>query len=313
MMFHSQKGDKYIEQVIKPFLPNARLGSYLTVGVDSDLNLELDLHSLLENSQFQRKLNGNNYFIHFTSITNLFHIIRSQSIWMKDLDSLKDEKEFIFANSHLTHEESSVLKSKLLSLSLCEFSDETVKDDSMWQEYADNHKGVCIKLLLHSKRGIPSTYQLGKIAYNNENAPINELLELKDRHDSFRNEHGYTISNIGEILFVISAMYKRKSYKNEQEIRLIKTINSNNIPFRNSMQEPSLQYTYNTERKDYGYFMELPLNKPNESLIAPHISIEEIILGKEIEDKEFYFLQEIIAEKYQSSFNQDVKISIIRD
>lgn len=311
MIYHSQKGDKYIEQVIRPFLPNARLEYYLDM--DSDLKLELDSHSLLVNSQFQRRLNGNNYFIHFTSITNLFHIIRSQSIWMKDLNSLKDEKEFVFANSHLNHEESGILKSKILSLSLCEFSDETVKNDSMWQEYADNHKGVCIKLLLHTKRGIPPTYQLGKIAYNEENEPISELLKLKDRHDSFRHEHGYSISNIGEILFIISSMYKRKCYKNEQEIRLIKTVNSNNIPFRNSTREPSLEYTYNTLRKDYEYFMELPLNKPNESLMAPHISIAEIILGKEIEDKEFCSLQEIIAEKFQSSFNGDVKISIIRD
>jgi len=312
-MFHSKRGDKYIEQVIKPFLPEARLESYLTVGQESDLKLELDLYTLFGYSQFQRNLNENNCFIHFTSITNLFHIIRSQSIWMKDLNSLKDEKEFVFANSYLNPEESGILKSRLLSLSLCEFSDNTVKNDSLWQEYANHHKGVCIKLLFHNKRGIPPTYQLGKIAYHNENDPIDALLELKNRHESFKKEHGYSISNIGEILFVVSSMYKRKCYINEREIRLIKTINGNNFPYRNSTLEPSLQYTYNTERKDYGYFMELPLNNPNELIIAPHITIEEIILGREIEDKEFFFLQEIVAEKYRSSFNQDVRISIIRD
>jgi hypothetical protein len=313
MMFHSQKGDKYIEEVIRPFLPSARLSSYVTLGMDSDLNLELDLYSLLENSQFQRNLIGDDYFIHFTSLTNLFHILRSKSLWMKDLNSMKDEKEFVFANSHLDHCESGTLKSKLLSLSLCEFSDQTVKNDSMWQEYGDNHRGVCIKLSLNTTRGIPPSYQLGNIAYCSENEPIKELEDLKNRHDLFKKKHGFSISNISEILFVISSMYKREQYKYECEIRLIKATTGNSIPLRNSSTEPPLEYSYNTKKKDFEYYLELPLNRPNESLIAPHISIEEIIIGKNIEDTELYYLREIIAEKYQSNFNKEVKISILKD
>lgn len=310
-MYHFDKAHKYIETVIRPFLPSARLSDYVTSGMHSDLDLALDLSNLLESSSFQRELVGNDYFIHFTSITNLFHILRSRSLWMKDLNSMKDKKEFVFANSYLGPSESRGLKSKLLSLSLCEFSDENVKSDFMWQEYGDNHKGVCIKLSINAERGIPPTYQLGKIKYCSEHDPIVELEELKMRHDLFKEQHGFSISNIGEILFVVSSLYKTSQYKNENELRIIKTSAGNSIPLRNSPEEPPLEYAYNTKEKDYEYYLELPLNLLDQSLIAPHISIEEIILGKNLEDKEAWDLIQIIHEKYQSNFKQEVKISVI--
>lgn len=312
-MFHSSRADKYIEQVVVPFLPGARLASYSTIGYNSDLHLELDLYTILRYSQFQRPLNEDSYFIHFTSITNLFHIIRSKSLWMRDLNSMEDEREFEFANSYLTPDTASNLKSKILLLSLCEFSDATVRNEFMWNEYAENHRGICLKLRIHKKRGIPPTYQLGKIIYHPDNTPIVQLIELKNRHENFKEENGYAISNIGEILYAVSSLYKREGYQEEQEVRLLKTITGNSYPFRNSTQEPALQYMYDSKRKDYSYFMEAPLNNPNEDIIAPHISIEEIIFGRKVTDKEFYFLRDIIIEKLKLSFKENIQVTIIRD
>lgn len=310
---HSARADKYIEQVILPFLPGARLALYSTIGFDSDLQLELDLYTILRDSKFQLPLNEDSDFVHFTTITNLFHIIRSKSLWMRDLNSMNDTMEFEFANSYLSPERADSLKSKILSLSLCEFSDATVRNQFMWKEYADDHRGVCLKLRIHKKRGIPPTYQLGKITYHPEDSPIDELIELKKRHDEFKNENGYAISNIDEILYATSSLYKRDCFHKEQEVRLFKTITGNSYPYRNSTQESPLQYLYDTKKKDYRYYMEAPLNNPNEDIIAPHISIEEVILGRNVTDKEFYFLKDIIAEKMGSNFKRDTQITIIRD
>lgn len=310
---NSDRARKYIEEVITPFLPGARLACYSTIGYNSDIKLELDLHNILKESDFQRPLNQDSYFIHFTSITNLFHIIRSKSLWMRDLNSMQDEKEFEFANSYLSPEHAGHLKSKILSLSLCEFSDSTLRNEYMWAQYAENHHGVCLKLKIHKKRGIPPTYQLGKIIYHSEEFPIEQLVNLQKRHDNFKRENGYSITNINEILYATSSLYKRKLFHNEREVRLIKTISTESYPLRNERQEPDLHYMYDSVKMDYRYFMEAPLNNSIDDLIIPLISIEEIVFGSKVTDKEFVFLNEIVTERFKSNFLQDVRISIIRD
>lgn len=300
----SDKGEKYINEVIKPLLPTAKLSTFLATGNNPDLKLTLFLPVLLDGSMFHQPFDQDLDFIHFTSISNLFNIIRSRSIWMKDLNSMDDEKEFVFANSYLDSSKSEKLKSRLLALSLCEFSENTVRNDFMWKEYGEDHKGVCIKLRLHKHQGIPPIFLLGKIKYHSEKKPIDELVKLKERHDSFKEKEGYGISNLDEILFAVSAMYKRKCYIDENEIRLIIDISDTTWPYN----IPSLEYSYDKQNKAIRYFMEIPINNSDDTIIAPHLSIEDIILGKEIGEKESYLLRELINEKYRASFNNDVRI-----
>nr|WP_252737169.1 DUF2971 domain-containing protein [Reichenbachiella agariperforans] len=182
----------------------------------------------------------------------------------------------------------------------------------MWNEYGSDHKGACLKLKIHKTRGIPPTYQLGNIIYHNKKTPIIDLENLYKRHLKFKEEHGYSITNIDEILYLVSSYYKQDCFVKEQEIRLVKTLSGTSLPFRNSPEEPPLEYAYISEEGCFRYFMELPLNKATNSIIAPHITIEEIIFGKHISDQEFYTLSEITAEQYKNSFQSEPMISIIR-
>lgn len=294
-----EKGDKYIKEVIRPLLPHSRQSTFLSTG--SDLRLELFAPEIFVKSTFDFPFENDLEFIHFTSISNLFNIFRSKAVWMKDLNSLEDKSEFLFANSYLDHKKSEKLKSRILSLSLCEFSEQTLTNKFMWHNYADKDKGICIKLKLHKKRGIPPFFYLGKINYKNEDLPINELIDLKKRHDQFKKDNAFTISNIDEILYSVSAMFKKECYQDEHEIRLMRYILDSSEPHRGDTKCP-VEYSYDADKMKYTYFMELPLNNPNENFIAPHISIEELYIGGSLDNTEFYYLRNLIYEKYSTHF-----------
>lgn len=309
-----EKGDRYISEVIKPLLPEAKLSTYLQVGLNSnsDINISLEPFELFKNSQYELTFEDDTYLIHFTSINNLLNIIRSKSLWMNDLNSMEDKSEFVFANKHLSKNDSESLKSNILSLSFCEFSENTVLNDFMWKRYGENHKGVCLKIKLHKKRNLPPWFFIGKINYE-KNEVIKELKDLKNRHDDFHEKYGYSISNINELLYSVSSMYKtHQDYHQEKEIRLLNYINSNSEPLKN-YSKPPLEHKYNIDVKKFNYFKELPINRRNDDIIAPHISIEEIIFGKNIDDGEFLILKRLIEEKYEIAFNCEIKATFIQE
>lgn len=305
-----EKGDKYIKEVIEPLLPNSKQ-SQISFFTENDFRLDLYSPEIFRGSLFDYPFEDDLEFIHFTSICNLFNIIRSKSIWMKDLNSLKDKSEFIFANSYLDNKKSEKLKSKILSLSLCRFSEKTLLNKFMWHNYADKDNGICIKLKFHKNRGIPPFFYLGRINYKNEVSPINELIDLRNRHDRFRTENKFTISNLDEILFSVSAMFKKECYLEEEEIRLMRYILDLNEPYKGD-SKCQIEYLYDSEKKKYTYFMELPINNSNDNYIAPHISVEEIYFGSKISQMEFNQLSNLIHEKYSAQFNGSKKINIYK-
>lgn len=309
--YHSmfEKGDKYIAEVISPLLPNSRQSTFLSTG--NDLRLELFAPEIFKGSIFDYPLKNDIELIHFTSITNFFNILRSKSLWIKDLNSLEDKSEFVFANSYLDNTKSEKLKSRILSLSLCKYSEYTLTNKYMWHNYADKDKGICIRIKLHKKRGIPPFFYLGKIKYENEDKQIQELINLKNRHDQFLKENEFAISNLDEILFSVSAMFKKECYQDENEIRLMRYILDSTEPYRGDIKCP-VEYLYDPNKKKYTYFMELPINNPNESFIAPHISLEEIYIGKNIDNLEFYYLRDLIYEKYSTQFNDCKLVNIYK-
>ena len=92
-----EKGDKYIAEVIRPLLPNSRQSTFLSSG--NDLRLELFAPEIFNGSSFDYPFEKDLELIHFTTISNLFNILMTKALWMKDLNSLNDKSEFIFANS----------------------------------------------------------------------------------------------------------------------------------------------------------------------------------------------------------------------
>jgi hypothetical protein len=275
----------------------------------NNLRLELFAPGIFTGSIFDYPLENDIELIHFTTISNFFNILRSKSLWIKDLNSLEDKSEFIFANSYLDNKKSEKLKSKILSFSLCEYSEFTLTNKYMWHNYADEDKGICIKLKLHKERGIPPFFFLGKIKYEKEGKQIQVLIDLKKRHDQFLKKNEFTISNLDEILFSVSAMFKKECYQDENEIRLMRYILDSTEPYKGDIICP-VEYLYDPNKKKYTYFMELPINNPNDSFIAPHISIEDIYIGRNIDNLEFYYLRNLIYEKYSTKFNDCKPINI---
>lgn len=276
------RAEKYIREVLSPLLPNASLMSWLSSSIsnESDIQINLNSFNILKDSEYELYFEDTVHLIHFTSINNLFSIIRSKSLWMKDLNSMKDKSEFIFANKHLPQQESIKLKEKIVSLSFCEFSEENIKNNFMWNEYGDKHRGVCIKLKYRKQDDAVTNinpFYLGKIKYHDKNNPIKELELLKKRHDNFREKNGYSATNINEILFVVSALYKEKiMYKQEEEVRLFKYLENSNL-FNKT------EFMHDSDTKQMNSFIQFPLNSKNEELYTPVLTIEELIFGKNID------------------------------
>lgn len=92
---------------------------------------------------------GNNKFLHYTSLQSLIAILKTRRIRLYDFNNFNDPTEFIYANKYFKKfdepESLREYKRQLFGLSLCEFDDETVKNNiNLWRLYADNGKGACI-------------------------------------------------------------------------------------------------------------------------------------------------------------------------
>ncbi|MGY6648717.1 DUF2971 domain-containing protein [Wenyingzhuangia sp. IMCC45574] len=275
------RAELYIKEVISPLLPNAELENWLTAGISNYSDIEIGLSNLdiCKGSNYEFNFDGSDSveLIHFTSINNLFSILRSKSLWMRDLNSMEDENEFIFANKFLPqHDDVQKLKKKIMSLSFLLFSEDQVKNEYMWKKYGDDHKGVCIKFKLkklNSAQMFMNPYHISKIKYRCIEKEISELKLLKERHNAFLENYGYAANNINEILLVLSASYKnKKEFHKEQEIRILKYI-KNLIP----------EFTYDSKSKKTSRFVEFPINSIKTRKNHPILNIQEFIFGKNVD------------------------------
>ncbi|MEM9687172.1 MAG: hypothetical protein AAF934_09665, partial [Bacteroidota bacterium] len=143
-----ENGGKYIAGVIRPLLPNAHLGQFVMN------NYDLLSYGQLEGSKYHFPFYEDSFFLHFTSFSSFLEIIRSKTIRISDLNSFDDPFELTHANSNLISDPDKFLtqfqelKSGLFAFSMCEFTEENLKNEYMWKNYGRDHKGVCIKLKL---------------------------------------------------------------------------------------------------------------------------------------------------------------------
>lgn len=302
-------GDHYIKEVIKPLIPNANLGWFI------GNQYYLSGPGIFENSQFERKLDTEAYFYHFTSISSLLEIIRSGKVRMSDFNSFSDEYELTLANNNLVDESSNFtdFKSCLFALSMCEESDENLRNEFLWKNYGDNNKGVCIRLKINKSRSSLLNFYLTKIIYSDNNR-ISELEEVKKRHERFKRKYGYAIDNLDEILLIVCSMYKKESpYKDENETRLLAYISKNKNETHTNCSYP-IRHRYNSKKDLIEYFLELELEYENskDSLYhLPYISIENVIFGRDINIDRLGRLLPIIEYEFWDSFKRKLYYNVI--
>lgn len=300
------KGDLYLKEVIHPLIPNVSLGSYHFV--NDGLRIELFGPGHLDKSIYSLEFIDHIYLLHFTSVSNLFHIVRDKKIHMSDFNIFRDEQEFYFAQKNAKDIKNEFIKSELFALSLCENTERVLSDDFMWNNYGKGHKGVCIKLKIHRDKGFFNDFYLSKILYKEEKNDIKELVELKERHEVFNLKYGWAISNLDEVLFSVYSMYKREiPYKDEKEIRLLKRIKKLQEAPHNT-DEP-IRYQYNEMANALNYIYELPLENEDQHYRSPFISIEQIFIGKKIHGVALGNIVNIIKSEFDSSFDRKVVIS----
>lgn len=301
-------GRNYVDEVIRPLLPNAQFerfiqNNYFLFGPDQ-----------LRNSRYDRPIDDDTYFLHLTSVTKLLEIIRSKTIRMSDFNSFKDKFELTYANNNLVENKLDFknLKSCLFALSMCEDTEKNRRNEYMWEKYGDNHKGVIIRLKLDKCKSVFLDFCLGKIQYNETNN-ISELNELKVRHNDFKMKYGKAIDNLDTILLSACSMYKKKWYKKENEIRLLAYVwkNQNEIHPKNHFPEKyPIRHRYNPTKEIIEYFMELKLEheNANDKCSFPYLSIDEIILGHDLIGGANCLIRGIILDEFEKYFNREINV-----
>jgi hypothetical protein len=302
--------DKYIEKVIRPLLPNAKLAWH----VNDDFNLFS--FDQLKGSMYSRSFNEDSYFLHFTSVTSLLEILRSKTIRMSDFNSFNDKFELSFANNNLVDDSSCFkeMKSTLFAFSMCEDTSDNLTNEYMWCKYGRNHKGVCIKFKINKDKSKFDNFHLGIINYNYcETNDIIELKELKKRHEEFKKKYNWTINNLDSILLSACSMYKKSEpYSKENEVRLLAYKYKSNNAIHNNIELP-IKHKYDDIKNQIQYFLELELEYDKDNYHLPHISIEKIILGKKLYKNTIGQLIPVFKDEFRNSFKRELSLSIINE
>lgn len=294
--------NKYIREVIKPLLPKAQVEWYV------DNYYQLFGMNQLKDSIYERQFLEDTCFLHFTSVSNFLEIIRSKTIRLSDFNSFKDKFELTYANNNLVSNsyDFTQLKSSLFALSLCEDNKENLTNDYMWFQYGKNHKGVCLRLKINKEKSRFFNFHLGKINYCNNNT-IDELHELKQRHENFLAKNNWSISNFESFLLSACSMYKKSvPFSKENEIRLLCYVwkNINSVHTNTSMP---IRHKYDEEKNQILYFLELELeykNDKNDKYRLPHISVDSVTIGNDLCGDTFGKLKQIIDKEFFDSFNR---------
>lgn len=294
-----KKGNQYIEEVIRPLLPNVSLGGFI------NYNYHLSGPGQLLGSIYEKGINENASFLHFTNISNLLEIIRSKKIRMSDFNSFKDRFELCYANNNLVDIPSDFedLKSCLFALSMCEDNEDN--HSYMWEKYGDCGKGICIRLKLDKSKSVFADFYLGKVNYSDTNE-ISELRELKIRHNTFKSKYGEAIDNLDTILLSACSMYKKREFEKEKEFRLLAYIKQPKNHYHYSSRYP-IKHKYNSKKDLIEYFMELELENEKNCLL-PFLSIDSIFLEHNFYGDTIGKLRKVIELEFKKSFNRVITV-----
>ncbi|OFX18438.1 MAG: hypothetical protein A2033_17545 [Bacteroidetes bacterium GWA2_31_9] len=252
---------------------------------------------------------GNYRFLHFTKYCILESIIKSKTIRMYELNHMEDKNELIlgytnfinqqnnnFINENLLKED----KSKLFSLSLNEYDEESITKEYMWEKYGDKGSGVCLDISIDTSN-FKDWFRLyiGSIQYIEKGKT--KLNQLGNNYNNFISKHNFKIYNISEYLAVLFSFYKTKTkFEPENEVRLLNYVEKD-ICCTYKYIKPIDDNISKTKFVNINLF---PNN--NEAYNRPLIRINTIIFGKDIN----YFSKKSndIKELLKENFNYNPQI-----
>ncbi len=324
--------DKFLNEVIKPILPNAKFADASMWSAPDELATNFEGHmlpkGLLNDSVYEYK--GDWKFLHFTNLFSLKTILESGFLRMSAFGNLIDNKEINYALDVFAQSQSPAnpidnaiieeLKEHLYCLSLCESNSKTRRDDYMWEVYADKGRGVAIEFEFTKPN--PSQFLFGKMQYGDkELKPINDLKKLTEE---FINENpNFFPNNFTELFVALFSFHKVKRYSIENEVRMLlydkfwkydkyklesvyKDINNryevknfNKLFLRNRHPFLDLNYPFSDEK-------DIVLDE------FPQIEIKNIILGYGLSNEKQIALEDLLKD-VKNDKNYDFKISKIFD
>jgi hypothetical protein len=277
---------KFLQEVIKPLLPNARYKYTLQAGdfntTSNNFNGALSSDNIFKDSDYEYI--GEERFIHFTSLQSLESILKSGYMRMSGLANLSDESELNFASSvfesikniRFNNDLINAEKKQLFCLSVCQNKIETIMNTSMWNEYANKGSGVIIDLSLSSLKS--NRFSIGHIKYGEKER--HRIEELRNRLISFSEKKDFAPNNAVNMISILLSFHKKSKYQSEQELRVL--FADKGLEFVKT-KYPTIDTTINHKNEVVSFnkiFLEgrNSFGKSNESLY-PEIKINRIILG----------------------------------
>jgi hypothetical protein len=324
--------ETYVEQVLKPILPNIDKISSSAIGNDKSIDSFAPQPSykndILEKSIYEYS-KPEQKFIHFTSLEAAKGIISSANFRMFSLYSMSDTDELSFAlkqvESDLQKFAIDQMQHDVFTLSMNEYSDEEPIAANMWNQYGDGGFGVGIVFSFDSKERNWEKHFLSKTKYGNSH--LQDLIDYHNRHKDFIVEQGLhqDKKKIDRLAIPLAGFHKIKDFESENEVRLL-VFNKKSLlenyhfpldlipcPIENDDRLIEIEsvdlpyYIYATDaRKKY---IELELNSrilKNYNGLRPMPKIEKIILGNKL--FEIYNLKQEFKEKAKEKLGYEIEV-----
>lgn len=184
------------------------------------------------------------YLYHYTSIPVLFNILNNKQFWFGNTATMNDKKEVKYFIELLKCELMKEMNDKAMmgdALQKCEeFFDSAMShidklypyamclsklddDAAQWERYADDAKGVCI---VFNARKLMRVFYEGTILFSNVyyTTSVKKHQHYKLLSDYFMNGNLIGFDNekgLMENIIACGYAYKHKSFRSEQEVRVL--------------------------------------------------------------------------------------------
>lgn len=231
----TEKYEKYIKEVLCPYIPNFEIAFAWNSGYDAFHLSMSPFGKVLEESQFY--YNEGNTFVHFTNLDAAQKILSDGCIHLSGLNTSSDKNEILLnlkpfrTKSNLIKDEE-VIKADFLNLSLSPFnSDNNESLQTCYENYKNNFyvfgKNFPIALVMEidlKNRNDWYKYHFSKVYYSNKNeTPPPFFEQLIENTKLWMTESNYQITGLQDAIYPLLSFFKESKYSIENEIRLIKS------------------------------------------------------------------------------------------
>ncbi len=211
----------YLEEVIKPILPNSRISSagamYAADKMPERFDLRLSTSEMFHNSIYE--VNRHKDYLHFTRLSSIERILRERIILASSAQYFSDIDEIQYGLTRISSAQTHAIekaKKATYILSMAEDNEHAVNDHFMWNLYGDLGKGGFLRFEVPI---VSYPFSFGKVRYGLDE--LGHFSELDHRILQFKAEHNLTAKDIEIVLLHIAACHKSRRFESEKEVRLI--------------------------------------------------------------------------------------------